>query len=100
MATMTMTDQNPFLREVRDQFTGVSTLATLVLQMQYVRSLLHAVGQDFNLRGEFEDTSCVDRQNSTYERLCEVLESYAMPGDLFDALEALDFLIRLIKENS
>lgn len=86
---------NPLLVEVGKHFDRDGDLYD---QAEYLRDILRAVGDDADIRHQVGDTSSIDRDNDAYRALAEVLHCYATPGDLPDAIEALEFLISLKEE--
>lgn len=87
-------EANPILTEVGLHFSEQDGLYD---QAEYLRDILRAVGSDHLpwIGGDFGDTSSIDRDNDAYRALGETLNAYATPGDLNNAIEALDFLISL-----
>ena len=90
---------NPFLPEFKPSFVGLTTVEQMLDETEHCLGLLRAIGNDFNLRGDWGDTSRTDRDNDLYRRLEHVALNIAAPADLFDAIEAFDFLKNLCSDD-
>jgi hypothetical protein len=94
--------QNPYLREIKhalaERIESHTAYEDLVDEVEHVLAIVCTMAKDTGIGG-VGDANC-DRESPLYERLLYVHDHYvSTPGDLYDAVEALEFIVSLGQED-